>query len=194
MLMIPRSRILAFYYGLAVLCASGSAAAQDSITATSGSASAIARIRAAFAATERDALRFRRTTHDLDGFSLEGGVLDAFYDGKQLRKLSARLFGETWRGTESYYFSAGRLVFIHVVHERYDRPMSGRVRARLEHRFYFDNDQLIRRVRTQSPRHSVTDLSSFDPDVTDLLTSSTLYAACAAAVGPEPEACKGPEG
>ncbi|HEU0299264.1 MAG TPA: hypothetical protein VFR37_07420 [Longimicrobium sp.] len=161
------------------------------MSATSGSPAAIARIRAEFAATEREAPRYRRTTHDLWNFSLEGGELTGYYRGGELRKLGARLFGETWRGTEAYYFAGGRLIFIHVVHERYAEPMSGRVRARIEHRFYFDAGRLIRRVRTQSPR--TADLSTFDPDLPTLLGNAELFAACAAAVGRDPPPCVAPE-
>src|SRR5687767_14123234 len=94
--------------------------AQGDVTATSGSPAAIARIRAEYAAIQREAPGYRQTAHDVWNFSLEGGELRGFYRGRELRKLSARLFGETWRGSEAYYFAGGRLIFIHVVHERYN--------------------------------------------------------------------------
>jgi hypothetical protein len=94
--------------------------AQEGVTATSGSPAAIARIRAEYAAIEREAPGYRQTAHDVWNFSLEGGELLGFYRGRELRKLSARLFGESWRGSEAYYFADGRLIFIHVVQERYN--------------------------------------------------------------------------
>jgi hypothetical protein len=177
------------------LCAGGAArdgGAQERVTATSGTPAAIARVRARVAAIEREATGYRRTTHDLQDFSLEGGELTGLYRGRELRKLAARLFGESWRGTEEYYFSGGRLVFIHVVHERYDEPMSGRVAVTLEHRFYFDGGRLIRRVRTQRPA-AAGDQSVFDPELSTLLVQARLFAACAAAAGREPPACTAPE-
>lgn len=177
------------------LCACGVAspsAAQRAVTATSGTPAAIARVRAGVAATVREAPGYRRTTHDLQNFSLEGGELVGLYRGRELRKLEARLFGESWRGSEEYYFAGGRLIFLHVVHERYDEPMSGRVAATIEHRFYFDGGRLIRRVRTQRPA-SRRDLRELDPDLPELLETSRLFAACAAASGDDPPACTAPD-
>lgn len=180
---------------LLAACAGGVASpgiAQEAVSETSGSPSAIARIRREFAVIEREAPRYRRTSRDIYGFSLEGGVLEGFYRGTELRKLRARLFGESWRGTEEYYFSGGRLVFVYVVHERYDEPMSGRVQAKIEHRYYFADGRLIRRVRTQHPR-AAGDLSLFDPELPALLRQAELFAACAAAAGADPPECTAPE-
>jgi hypothetical protein len=175
----------------AAVCAAARPAAAQAVTATSGSPAAIARIRALYAEIEREAPGYRQTTHDVWGFSLEGGELKGFYRGGELRKLSAHLYGETWQGTEDHYFSGGRLVFIHVVHGRYDEPMSGRVRVRIEHRYYFDGARLVRYVRTQHPR-SAGDMSIFDPDFEQLLEHARLFAACAAATGSEPPECTAP--
>jgi hypothetical protein len=182
----------ALFLAACALAAAHPIAAQQRVTATSGDPDAIARVRALFAEIEREAPTYRRTTHDVWEFSLEGGSLEGFYRGRELRKLRAELFGETWRGTEEYYFSGGRPVFIFVVHERYDEPMSGRVRHRIEHRYYFDGGRLIRRVRTQHPRAG-EDLSTFDPDLQHLLRNARLFAACAAATGAEPPECTAPE-
>lgn len=166
---------------------------QQAVTATSGSPATIARIRAEFAAIEREAPAYRQTKHDVHGFSLEGGELTGFYRGRELRKLHARLFGEMWRGTEEYYFAGGRLIFIHVVHERYDEPMSGRVQWTIAHRFYLDGGRLIRRIRTVRPAPGSDDLSMFDPDPRLLLRKAELFAACAAAAGRNPPECTAPE-
>jgi hypothetical protein len=186
--LVPRALLLA-------ACVSGAAraaAAQQAVTATSGSPRAIAEIRARFAEIEREAPRLRRTRHDLQNFSLEGGELEGFYRGGELRKLKARLYGETWQGTEEYYFSSGRLIFVHLVQNRYEEPMSGIGKRRIEHRFYFDGGRLIRLVRSQHPR-ATEDLSMFDPELPTLLRNAELFAACAAGTGPEPPACTAPE-
>lgn len=182
---------------LLIACASTAprpAFAQDTVSATSGSPEAIARIRAQFARIEREAPGYRQTTHDVYGFSLEGGVLTGFYRGRELRKLHARLFGETWQGTDAYYFANGQLIFVHVVYGLYDEPLSGRVQRTIEHRFYFDAGRLIRRIRTVYPAAAdADDLSAYDPDVSVLLRTAELFAACASAVGTEPPDCTAPE-
>ena len=169
---------------------------QQAVTATSGSPAAIARIRAEFAAIEREAPTYRQTTHELHGFSLEGGELTGFYRGRELRKLHAHLYGETWQGTEEYYFADGRLIFIHTVQERYEMPFAenGRVLWKIEHRFYFDEGRLIRRIRGVRPAPGRgDDLSDYDPWVPMLLRKAELFAACAAAAGTDPPQCTAPE-
>lgn len=181
---------------LLIVCASAASPAQGqaAVTATSGNPDAIARIRTEFAQIEREAPGYRQTTQDVFEFSPEGGVLTGFYRGSELRKLHARLFGETWQGTEEYYFAGGQLIFIHVVHGVYDEPMSGRVRRTIEHRFYFDGGRLIRRIRTVSPAASgAEDLSMYDPELPVLLRTAELFAACAAAAGDDPPECTAPE-
>lgn len=176
-------------------CASGAARTCDAQadTPTSGSPAAIARIREQFARIEREAPAYRRTTHDVYNFSLEGGELTGFFHGDELRKLSARLYGESWRGREAYYFAGGELIFIHVVHERYVEPFArgGEIAATIEHRFYFDGGRLIRQIRTQNP--PAGDLSMFDPELPMLLRNAELFAACAAAAAPDAPPCTAPD-
>lgn len=168
--------------------------AQEAVTATSGSPAAIARIRAEYATTEREAPRYRQTEHEVYNFSLEGGELHGFYRGSELRKLSARLYGETWQATEEYYFADGQPIFIHVVFHRYERPFGeGGVQWKTEHRLYFDRGRLIRRIRTRDPNASA-EASADDPEVADLLETARLFAACAAApAGPDRPECTAPE-
>jgi hypothetical protein len=165
--------------------------AQQAVTANSGDPGAIARIRALFAEIQREAPTYRRTTHELQGFSLEGGKLVGFYRGSELRKLTAHHYGESGEATEEYYFSDGRPVFIHVVDLTYDELMSGRVRYRTEDRYYFDGGRLIRRVHTPDPaRDDAEESGSSDPETLEfLLKVAEQFVACAAATGSEPPEC-----
>jgi hypothetical protein len=170
-------------------------AGAQTVTATSGDPGVIARIRAQFAEIEHEAPTYRRTTHNVWDFSLEGGELEGFYRGSELRKLKATLYGETWRGTEEYYFSGDRPVFIYVVTERYDRPftMKFRIRLRIEDRYYFDGGRLIRHVHARHPASEEWDAGmSIDEQATELLKTAGLFAACAAATGAEPPECTAP--
>jgi hypothetical protein len=182
---------------LLIACSTGAAppASAQEVSATSGSPAAIARILAEFAAIEREAPTYRQTKHDVYNFSLEGGELTGFYRGRELRKLHAHLYGETWQGTEEYYFADGRLIFIHMVQERYEMPFAenGRVLWKIEHRFYFDEGRLIRRIRGVRPAPGRgDDLSDYDPDVPGLLRTAELFAACATAPPGDPPECTAP--
>jgi hypothetical protein len=177
---------------LLALCASGAAGtAAAQVTATSGSPGAIAHIREQYAQIQREAPGYRRTTHELVNFSLEGGELHGFYRGRELRRLAATLYGESGRATMDYYFANGRLIFIHTVHQRYDEPLSGRVALSVENRYYFDDGRLIRHARTQRPAGQ--DLSSLHPELSVLLRDARLFAACAASTGTEARECTAPD-
>lgn len=193
---MPGSRRRGVFAGTAFLLALSASAMAPScdaqaVTSTSGSPAAIVRIRQQFATIEREAPAYRRTTHEVLNFSLEGGELTGFFRGDELRKLSAQLYGETWRGSEDYYFADGQLIFVYVVHQRYEEPFGegGEIAATIEHRYYFDGGRLIRLVRTQNP--AAGDLSMFDPELPILMRNVELFAACAAA--PDAPQCTAPE-
>lgn len=189
----PLIRLAAAVLIAAASVAGAGPAAAQAVTATSGNPATIARIRAEFAITQREAPGYRRTQHQVYDFSLEGGELDGFYRGRELRKLSARLYGETWQATEEYYFANGGLIFIHVVFQRYEQPFGegGGVRWKTEHRLYFDRGRLIRRIRTQDP-NAGAESSANDPEVADLLEKVRLFAACAAAPADAERECTAP--
>lgn len=178
---------------LLALCAAAAArpCTAQAVSATSGSPEAIARIRAEFVAIEREVPDYRRTVHNVWDFSLEGGTLTGFYRGGELRKLHAHLHGETWQGTEEFYFADGQLVFVYFVTGRYDMPMSGNVTTQTEHRLYFDQGRLIRHIRTQTPASA--DVPEDDLELAAVLRNARLFAACAAAPSPEAAECTAPE-
>jgi hypothetical protein len=185
---------LALVLAACALAAAHPIEAQQAVTATSGDPGAIARIRARFAEIEREAPAYRRTTHELQGFSLEGGKLEGFYRGSELRKLAAHHFGESGEATEEYYFSDGRPVFIYVVDMSYDELLSGRVAYRTEDRYYFDGGRLIRHVHARHPAGGGEEDAPSDPDTPEfLLRMAEQFAACAASTGAEPPECNAPD-
>jgi hypothetical protein len=188
---MPMRRIRRAYRigALLALCAGVPAAAQENVTASSGDPAVIARIRARFAAIERESPTYRQTSRDLRGYSLEGGQLEALFHGDELRKLTARFYGEMWRGREEYYFWADSLFFVYAVVEGYDRPLSGDVRVTAEHRYYFHDGRLIRRVFTQRPRDEDAGPYAKGETASELLANAKMFRACAAARAAVPPEC-----
>ncbi len=107
-------------------------------------AAAIQSIRQQYAAINKRVSRYRKVKKELSGFSLEGGELIAYFDGPAIVKIVATHYGEGGRATEEYYYAKGKLIFVFRKDYRYDRPMSGKVVATQENRFYFYNDGLVR--------------------------------------------------
>lgn len=117
-----------------------------------GEEPAILRIRAHYAQIEREASGYRCRTLDLQGFSAEGGGLEACYAGNELRRLSATYLGESGRGKEQFYFWGDSLEFLFRQSQHYSQPFSGKVVATEEDRFYWSDGRLVRWVsgsRTQ---------------------------------------------
>jgi hypothetical protein len=165
---------------------------QQTVSATSGSLRELAGIRARFAAIERELPTSRVVAHAIHDFSTEGGELRAYFRGAELQKLRARYFDESGRAREEYYFANGELVFMYRVDERYDQPLSGRVNRRMEHRYYLNGGQLIRRIRT--PARSGSDEFGDDfASAEELRRNATLFARCATATGANPKECYAPE-
>lgn len=189
--MIPLHSMRRAVWSLALIASAvvgRAAVAQSSVSATSGSPAEIAHIRAVVDSVERNVTRYRQTAHELDGFSLEGGEVRGFYEGTQLRKLTARHYGESFRMTETYYFTGGEPVFIFIMRERYSRPMSGRVVARGEMRFYLAGGQPIRIIRSETPRNADY-RSDADFELADLLDDLKPLMACAADPKEDARAC-----
>ena len=111
---------------------------------SSQTAATIQAIRLQYAAINKGARRYRKVKKVLSGFSLEGGEMIAYFDGTAIVKIVANHFGEMGRASEEYYYSNGKLIFVYRKDYRYNRPMSGKVVATRESRFYFQNDRLIR--------------------------------------------------
>lgn len=101
-------------------------------------------IRAKYAEIEKELKDCRQVKRDLPDESAEGGELTAYFKDSSLRKLSARLFGETGKLLEEHYFAEGQLIFVLRLETRYTKPNSGVVKSKTEQRFYFADGKLIR--------------------------------------------------
>lgn len=101
-------------------------------------------IRQHYAQINRAAPNYRKVKKELAGFSAEGGEMIAYFHGPTLMKIVATYFGESGKATEEYYYWDGRLIFVFRTDSRYTKPLSGKVAATTEDRFYFNNDKLIR--------------------------------------------------
>ena len=100
-------------------------------------------IRQHYASINQEARLYRRVKKDLSGFSVEGGEMIAYFHGPSVMKIVATFFGETGRAVEEYYFWNGQIIFVLSTDNRYDKPF-GKVVRKIENRFYFKDDKLIR--------------------------------------------------
>lgn len=139
---------------------------------------AVHRIRAHYATIERELPTYRCRTLELDGFSAEGGELQACYAGDQLRKLTARYYGESGRAEEQFFVWNQQLEFVFRADDTYTEPLSGRVQHRAEERFYFVDGKLVRWLGPGNVPRAVRSAEAQEA-ATGHLTIARQLAACA---------------
>ena len=107
----------------------------------------IVKIRAAVAAIEKGAAKYTKTTKNVEDISLEGTEATYFYSDKNLKKITAKMYGETYSATSEFYYRDGELIFVFVKRDKYDTQIGldtpPKVAAE-EQRFYFAGGKLIR--------------------------------------------------
>ena len=103
-----------------------------------------AQTRARYAAVDKAVPKATVIKRELQGYSLEGGELTAYFQKGVPLKMVAKHYGETGRAINEYYFWQGRLFFIVQTTQRYNAPLGTKNEADKfkfagQERFYFKN-------------------------------------------------------
>ncbi len=108
----------------------------------------IIKIRAEVAAINKGGAKYTKTKKDVEGISLEGAEATYFYSGSDLKKITTKMYGETYKATGEFYYENGELIFAFKKHHQYDTQIGvgnpPKVVRSEEQRFYFANGKLIR--------------------------------------------------
>lgn len=108
----------------------------------------ITAIRAEVAAINGRNAKYTKKTLNVEDISLEGTEATYYVSGKGLKKIVARMYGETFNATGEYYYSGEELIFAFVRFNRYDTQIGATPAPKVvrteERRFYFSNGNLIR--------------------------------------------------
>jgi len=145
-----------------------------SVAAHIQSEDSIASIRQHYAQINRNAPKYRKARKDLSGFSAEGGVLVAYFDGPNMMKIAATFYGETGKAAEEYYYWDGKLIFVLRTDSRYNKPLSGKVVKTTVERFYFNDDKLIRWI-DEGGKQVASDTSEYTEKQKDYLDISKEF-------------------
>lgn len=108
----------------------------------------IKQIRADVNLINKNASKYTKKTKNVEGIALEGTETTYFVSGKGLKKITAKMFGETYNASVEIYFSGEEMIFAFLKENRYDtqigmNPPPKVVRSE-EKRFYFSGGNLIR--------------------------------------------------
>ena len=105
-------------------------------------------IRAEVAAINKAAKGYKKTTKDVEGVSLEGTEATYFTSGKGLKKITAKMYGETFQAIGEYYFQGEDLIFAYEKMSRYDGQIGLSKPVKVvkveEKRFYFSGGKMIK--------------------------------------------------
>ncbi len=131
-------------------------------------------IRQHYAQINRNAAKYKKVRKDLSGFSAEGGVLVAYFEGANIMKIAATFYGETGKAAEEYYYWDGKLIFVLRTDSRYSKPLSGKVVKTTVERFYFNEDKLIRWI-DENGKQVAPDTSEYAEKQKDYLDTSKEF-------------------
>ena len=108
----------------------------------------IAAIRAEVSAINERSAKYTIKTINVEGVSLEGTEATFYVSGKALRKIAAKIYGESYRATLELYFQGEDLIFAYQKTSRYDMPIGTTRQPRVvgteETRSYFSGGKMIR--------------------------------------------------
>ena len=108
--------------------------------------------RARYAAVDKAAPHATVIKRELQGYSLEGGQLTAYFQNGVPLKMVAQHFGESGKATDEYYFWQGRLFFMLRTSWHYNGSLNNPnpptpiklIRDKEQERHYFKNGKLWR--------------------------------------------------
>ncbi len=120
-------------------------ATQTSFTQTTKQ---IASIRYEVNLINKNLKKYSKTTKMVEGISLEGTEAKYFLSDKGLKKISAKMYGETYNASVELYYSGEELIFAYQKVNRYDTQIgmtpSPKVVSVKETRFYFLGGKLVK--------------------------------------------------
>ena len=104
----------------------------------------IAAIRADVNLINRNADKYDKKTRNFDDLSLEGSAVTYFSSGRGLKKIVAKIYGESYRSTAELYYSGEELIFVFQRVERYSMGLGSKVGRIEETRLYRSGGKTIR--------------------------------------------------
>lgn len=133
----------------------------------------VSKIRSGVLRTNKLLSTFKKTTKMVDGVSLEGTEAIFYRSTAGLKKIQAKMFGETYNAKADFYYSdSGKLVFIFYRFNRYDTHIAETPPPKVvrieEKRLYFSENKMIKRIITVTETSFDKSNSDSDQEILDL--------------------------
>jgi hypothetical protein len=108
----------------------------------------VAEIRAEVTRTNESLSTYTKRSKMVDGISLEGTSANYYALGDDLKKIAARMYGETYRASVDLYYKDNVLIFAYYRFNRYDTqiglPKPPKIVRSEEQRLYFSDGNLAK--------------------------------------------------
>jgi hypothetical protein len=108
----------------------------------------VAAIRAEVTRTNESLSTYTKRTKIVDGISLEGTEANYYALGDDLKKIAARMYGETYKASVELYYKDDVLIFAYFRFNRYDTqiglPKPPKIVSSEEKRLYFSSGKLAK--------------------------------------------------
>ncbi len=108
----------------------------------------IASIRTEVNLINKGAPKYTKATRDVEGVSLEGAQATYFTSGRGLKKIAAKMYGETFRATAELYYAGEELIFAFQRLEKYNTHVAAnpppKVVKVMETRVYYTGAKAVR--------------------------------------------------
>ena len=85
----------------------------------------IAVIRAEVQQINKSSAKYTKMTKNLNNLSAEGAEVTYYSSGKGLKKIVAKIYGETGNTINEYFYQGEDLIFVFQKANRYDKPIDG---------------------------------------------------------------------
>lgn len=107
----------------------------------------VSSIRSEVTKINNSAKNYKKTTKSVEGISLEGTEVSYFTLGNELKKITAKSYGETFNAVSEIYYRGDELIFVYQQINRYNESIGSKnlkVTKVEEKRFYFADGNMIK--------------------------------------------------
>ena len=118
-------------------------------------------IRGKVAEINKGAGKLTKTKKTVMGISTEGAEATLFHKGKELKKIVAKIYGESFNAVTEFYFSGSDLIFAYDKINHYDTQIGLKQPVKIvrveEIRSYFDGGKMFKLLNGAKPTAPGTD-------------------------------------
>lgn len=108
----------------------------------------VKKIRADVAAINKNIAGYKQTKKDVEEISLEGTEAVFYSSGADLKKTTARIYGESFNAVTEIYYNADMPIFIYEKLNKYDKPIGASKSPKIgnseEKRIYMVDRQIVK--------------------------------------------------